>query len=122
MGEPILQFKYPGPEGTGFRVTTEGGRRSFTMCQTENVVSTVQVLTPGDHNDLHSHGTEDGYWLVLAGRATFYEEGDKVIASLGAHEGLLIPAGTPYWFGSVGPEPLQILRVNYQVRTAVPSR
>ncbi len=122
MGEPIVQFKYPGPAGTGFRVTTEGGRRSFTMCQTENVVSTVQVLTPGDHNDLHSHGTEDGYWLVLAGRAPFYGEGDEVIASLGAQEGLLIPAGTPYWFGSDGPEPLQILRVNYQVRTAAPIR
>ncbi len=115
MPEPLQFFKYRGPEADGGRDTAEG-RRSFPMCMTDNVVSTVQIFKKGVHNRLHVHLTEDGYWFVLGGRVTFYGEGDKVIAELGKHEGLLMPAGNHYWFEGVSDEPLEILRVNYRVR------
>jgi len=114
MPEPLQFFKYSGPDAAGGR-DTDKGRRSFPMCQTDNVVSTVQIFRKDIHNRLHVHLTEDGYWFVLGGRVTFYGEGDRVIAELGKHEGLLMPAGNHYWFEGSSDEPLEILRVNYRV-------
>jgi len=86
------------------------------MAMTDNVVSTVQIFEKGVHNNLHTHLTEDGYWLVLGGRARFHGEGETIIAELGKLEGVLLPAGTKYWFEGISDdEPLQILRVNYRV-------
>lgn len=114
MPENIPVFKYPGPNAPGGRDASEG-RKSFPMCQTENVISTVQVFQPGVGNRLHFHGAEDGYWFVLGGQATFYGEGDKVHAVLDQFEGLLMPARTRYFFKCTSDVPLEILRVNYQV-------
>ena len=115
MPEPLRFFKYSGPDAEGGRDTAPG-RKSFPMCMTDNVVSTVQIFEKGVHNRLHVHLTEDGYWFVLGGRVTFYGEGDRVIAELGKHEGLLMPAGDHYWFEGSSDEPLEILRVNYRVK------
>jgi mannose-6-phosphate isomerase-like protein (cupin superfamily) len=114
MPEQLQFFKYSGPDAPGGRDTDEG-RRSFPMAMTDNVVSTVQIFKKGVHNRLHVHLTEDGYWFVLGGRVTFYGPGDRVIAELGKHEGLLMPAGNHYWFEGSSDEPLEILRVNYRV-------
>ncbi len=115
MPEPIQRFNYRGAQAEGARDTAPG-RKSFPMALTHNVVSTVQVFEKGVHNNLHVHLTEDGYWLVLGGRARFHGEGDTIIADLGRLEGVLIPAGTKYWFEGVSDEPLEILRVNYRVK------
>jgi mannose-6-phosphate isomerase-like protein (cupin superfamily) len=92
------------------------GRTTFPLCSSDNVISTVQVLEHGVHNNLHLHLVEDGYWFVLGGRARFHGEGESIIAVLERFQGVLIPAGTRYWFESVGDEPLELLRVNYRVR------
>ena len=115
MPEPIQHFQYPGPDGEGFRDSAPG-RKSYPMCETDNVVSTVQIFEKGVHNNLHTHLTEDGYWLVLGGRARFHGEGETIIAELGGFQGVLLPAGTKYWFEGIDDEPLQILRVNCRVR------
>lgn len=114
MPEPIQHFKYSGKQGESARDTAPG-RKSFRMALTDNVVSTVQVFEKGVHNNLHTHLTEDGYWLVLGGRARFHGEGDTIIAELGKLEGVLLPAGTKYWFEGISDDPLEILRVNYRV-------
>ena len=115
MPEPIQRYSYRGRDAEGAR-DTAAGRKSFPMCMTDNVVSTVQVFEKGVHNNLHTHLTEDGYWLVLGGRARFHGEGETIIAELSRLEGVLIPAGTKYWFEGISDEPLEILRVNYRVR------
>lgn len=115
MPEPIQRFSYRGPQSEGGRDAAPG-RKSFLLALSPNVVSTVQVFEKGVRNQLHVHLTEDGYWLVLGGRARFHGEGGTVIAELGKYEGLLIPAGTRYWFEAISEEPLEILRVNYRVR------
>ena len=115
MPEPIQHFKYAGPNAEGGRDAAPG-RKSFPMAQTDNVVSTVQIFEKGVHNNLHLHLVEDGYWIVLGGRARFHGEGDTIIAELGQYEGVLLPAGTKYWFEGISDEPLEILRVNYRVR------
>jgi mannose-6-phosphate isomerase-like protein (cupin superfamily) len=111
--EPIQRFKYGGPDGEGARDAR--GLTAFLLALTNNVVSTVQIFPKGAHNNLHVHLTEDGYWLVLGGRARFYGEGETIIAELGKYEGVLITAGTKYWFEGISDEPLEILRVNYRV-------
>jgi mannose-6-phosphate isomerase-like protein (cupin superfamily) len=114
MPEPVQRFSYRGRQAEGAR-DTAAGRKSFPMVLTENVVSTVQIFEKGVHNNLHVHLVEDGYWLVLGGRARFHGEGETIIAELGKLQGVLIPAGTKYWFEGISDEPLEILRVNYRV-------
>ena len=115
MPEPIQHFAYRGPDAEGGR-DADPGRKSFLMAMSPNVVSTVQVFQKGVGNKLHVHLTEDGYWLVLSGRARFHGEGETIIAELDKYQGVLIPAGTKYWFEGISDEPLEILRVNYRVR------
>jgi len=71
----------------------------------------IQVVIDGGETNLHAHSGNDGFWLVIEGRARFYGEGDALIADVGRLEGVLIPRGLPYWFESSGDVPLQILRV-----------
>jgi mannose-6-phosphate isomerase-like protein (cupin superfamily) len=113
MAEPVLRFEYPGggsDDGRG-----DPGRKHFYLFKTDRAVSEVQVFDKGINNKLHSHLSEDGVWIVLQGEATFYGDEDKVMGKLGPFQGLLIPAGTKYWFECTSDEPLQILRVDYQV-------
>ena len=66
----------------------------------------------GGSRRLHSHAAQDGYWLVLGGRAKFFAEGGVLLADLGKYEGAFVPHGTRYWFECGGDEPLEILRVS----------
>jgi mannose-6-phosphate isomerase-like protein (cupin superfamily) len=97
-------FKYVKPE-----LTT---RKTFvTLARTDRLLAFVQVLASGGENNLHSHGHLDGFWMVLKGRARFYGEGDKLLADLGPHEGILLPRNFKYWFESASPEPLELLQI-----------
>lgn len=111
MPAEFQTFKYPGPNGEGER-EREGGTKSFPLYASDAVVSTVQIFPKGTGNNLHSHPTQDGYWLVLAGRAKFYGEGEVLLADLGKYEGTFVPHGTRYRFECGGDEPLEILRVS----------
>lgn len=105
MSEPQARvFKYVRPE-----MRT---RKTFVkLARTERMMAYVQVLSSGGENNLHSHGHLDGFWMVLKGRARFYGEGDKLLADLGPHEGILLPRNFRYWFESASPEPLELLQV-----------
>lgn len=59
----------------------------------------------GGENGLHSH-PDDAVWLVLSGHADFYAEASALLGSLGATDGLLVPAGTSYRFVCQGPTTL----------------
>jgi mannose-6-phosphate isomerase-like protein (cupin superfamily) len=97
-------FKYERPD-------IERGKKVVPLCQTDLMRAHVQVIQEGGENNLHAHTGNDGFWLVLGGRARFYGEGDVVLAELGENEGVLIPRGFKYWFESAGGEPLEILHV-----------
>lgn len=113
MADPVLRFEYPGPQADPGR--DDPGRKHFYLFKTERAVSEVQIFDRGVKNRLHYHGAEDGVWIVLGGKATFYGEEDRIMGELEPFQGLLIPAGAKYWFESTGDEPLQILRVDYRV-------
>lgn len=111
MEVELKTFKYPGRDGSGGR-SREDGTTSFPMYTSDDVISTVQIFPKGTGNSLHSHAAQDGYWLVLAGRAKFFAEGGVLLADLGKHEGTFTPHGTRYWFECSSEESLEILRVS----------
>lgn len=86
------------------------GKAAQPLARSDIINASLQVVAQGGENNLHAHTGTDEIWLVVGGEATFYGEGDKVIAVLPPLGGLLIPRGAPYWFESTGPTPLEILR------------
>lgn len=97
------------------RPPLEHGKTVVRMHRTENMYADVQVVREGGDNNLHAHTGIDGLWMVLGGRVRFYGEEDKLVAELGVHESILMPHGFPYWFESVGEDPLEILHIAVSV-------
>ncbi len=112
MADEVTRFRYSGPEAPGSRDRGPENGRSYDLLYNETVISTVQVMEKGQGNKLHYHNDQDGYWLVLGGKARFHGEGDALLGDLGPFEGIFIPHRTRYWFESIDNEPLQILRVS----------
>jgi mannose-6-phosphate isomerase-like protein (cupin superfamily) len=111
MEQPITPtvFKYTKPE-------TEKNKTFIKLAWTNRIFANVQILKRGGENDMHSHQSLDGFWMVLKGRARFYgkddsEHGEKIIAELGPMEGILIPRNFFYWFEAVEGEDLELLQV-----------
>jgi mannose-6-phosphate isomerase-like protein (cupin superfamily) len=98
-------------------------RRGLTMLvRSDIMVAAVQVFTEGaGERNLHSHDERDGFWFVLSGKARFYDLDNCVIAEPSGHEGVFIPRNVPYWFESIGSEPLEILQIQ-AIDKSVPSR
>lgn len=80
------------------------------LARSDIMYCAVQVLREGGANNLHSHTGMDGLWFVLRGRMKFYGEGHKLIGEFGPHQGVFVPRNVPYWFESVGDEPLELLQ------------
>lgn len=99
-----IAFKYTTPEITKDKTIAR-------LCRTDVMYASVQVIAKGGENNMHAHSAQDGFWMVMKGRATFYGEGDVLVAELGPNEGVLIPRGVQYWFESSSPEILEILQV-----------
>jgi mannose-6-phosphate isomerase-like protein (cupin superfamily) len=102
------------PQARVFKYTRPEMRTKKTfvkLARTDRMMAYVQVLSSGGENNLHSHGHLDGFWMVLRGRARFYGEGDKLLADLGPHEGILVPRSFKYWFESASAEPLELLQI-----------
>jgi mannose-6-phosphate isomerase-like protein (cupin superfamily) len=102
------------PQARVFKYTRPEMRTKKTfvkLARTDRMMAYVQVLSSGGENNLHSHGHLDGFWMVLRGRARFYGEGDKLLADLGPHEGILVPRNFKYWFESASAEPLELLQI-----------
>ena len=108
-----------------FAVTSQPllqGKTSTRLVRTDHLNSGVQVVAQGGETNLHAHSSQDEIWFVLEGEATFYTEGDTLVARLGKHEGLLIPHNTAYWFESSSKDNLVLLRFGAAVPEAGPDR
>jgi len=97
-------FRYEKPEVDRAKAITF-------LCRTDRLIGAVQVIKQGGENNLHAHRHMDGMWMVLAGRARFYGEGNQLLAELGRYEGIMVPRGFQYWFESAGDEDLELLQV-----------
>jgi mannose-6-phosphate isomerase-like protein (cupin superfamily) len=98
------------------------GKKGQSLFRTDILGATVQVVTEGGETNLHAHAGSDATWLVVAGQATFYGEGDKVVAKLDKNDMLLIPRGVPYWFESSSKEALVIMRFSARAQNTPDKR
>jgi mannose-6-phosphate isomerase-like protein (cupin superfamily) len=102
-------FKYESPP------EIDKGKRFVWLARSDILVAAVQQLREGGENNLHSHSSVDGFWMVLSGRVRFYGENDVLLGEFGKHEGIMVPRNFRYWFESVGSETLELLQVEARV-------
>ncbi|HLG70338.1 MAG TPA: cupin domain-containing protein [Chloroflexota bacterium] len=97
-----------------FRVRTpltSKGRLDTVLAQAEELQIRIKCYAEGGENVLHAHTKEDHSFIILQGKARFYD-GDNNSQVLGRNEGILLPRGAKYYFQSCGDEPLVLLRVS----------
>ena len=81
----------------------------------------IKVYGKGGENKLHSHLNQDHSFVVLGGKACFHgPRGEK--RTIKRNQGILLPAGSYYWFESVGKDPLVLLRVGALVDADKPDK
>src|ERR1700761_2776329 len=108
----------PGLKRISYAKPTLAGLRGISPLASTDVLSAiVQTLGPGMRQGLHAHGSYDGFYFVLAGRARFYGRDNALFAEIGPHEAVLVPRNTPYAFEAVGEE-VQLLAINVTDKTA----
>ena len=86
------------------------GRLDLVLSETELMQVRMKVYAEGGENVLHTHTSQDHSFIVLQGRARFYdEEGNERV--VGRNEGIMLPRGAYYWFHAEAGEPLVMLRI-----------
>jgi len=88
----------------------EQGRTNTALGRTDNMWATLKVYAAGGENALHTHPNEDHTFIVLQGAARYYDA-DGGHTDVHKHEGIMLPAGTYYWFEAISKEPLVLVRV-----------
>ncbi len=110
------ELEMPAEPGKGMSVihyrspTEDAPKVHVPIAHSDIMYCGIQTIRSDGETNLHSHSGMDGLWFVLSGRVRFYGEGNKLIGEFGKHEGVFVPRNVPYWFESVGEEPLEILQ------------
>jgi len=102
------------PQATPFELRSallDQGRTMDLLASTNILAAHIKVYAEGGENTIHAHTQEDHLFVILGGQATFHLGHDDVVKVLGKHQGIMIPAGSYYWFVSSGNENLVLLRV-----------
>jgi mannose-6-phosphate isomerase-like protein (cupin superfamily) len=86
------------------------GRQDTPLAKTGHMTVILKTYAACGENELHAHPNEDHVFVVLQGRVEFHGPGGELRA-IGQHEGVLLPAGTFYWFKAQGEEPLVMIRI-----------
>ena len=93
------------------------GRTDTVLAKTDTLQLRLKVYASGGENGLHAHSSEDHSFLVLQGRARFYDADDNP-TDIGRHEGIMIPAGAYYRFEAISSEELILYRVGAKTGTS----
>jgi quercetin dioxygenase-like cupin family protein len=89
------------------------GRTNIPLASSDSMWVVLKTYASGGENELHAHPHEDHTFVILQGAAKFYGPNkEERIAKAG--EGVLLPAGTFYWFHVVSEEQLVMLRIGAQ--------
>jgi mannose-6-phosphate isomerase-like protein (cupin superfamily) len=92
------------------------GRTMDLLARTDVLAAHLKVYSEGGENTIHTHTQEDHLFVILAGEATFHLGREDRVQILRQYEGVIIPAGSYYWFLSSGKENLVLLRVGAKPR------
>src|SRR5207245_9081084 len=90
------------------------GRTNTLMAKTDNMWATLKVYASGGENGLHTHPNEDHTFIVLQGKARYYDA-DGGHTDVGKHEGIMLPAGATDWSEATSKEPLVLVRIGCRV-------
>lgn len=99
-------FSYNKPEQQ-----SEANKEVVILCQSPTMRGSVHVVRRGGGENLHSHKSVDGFWMVLSGKVAFYKEDGSLFGEFGPHEGIMMPRNNRYWFESVGEADAEIVQV-----------
>lgn len=115
--EPVAEF---------FKVRSpllKKGRLDTHLARTKTMRVWIKCYAEGGENAMHAHPIEDHTFVVLQGKATFYDK-DGDTRALGRNDGILIPAGAFYRFHSSADEPLVMMRIGAYIEhdSAKPAR
>jgi mannose-6-phosphate isomerase-like protein (cupin superfamily) len=108
----------PVPLGPVQVVTTaweEGERNVKPLARTDLLTVLLHHWEKGGEVALHHHTDGDATWVVLGGEVTFYGENDVVLAHAEAHQAVVVPRNTMYWFENSSDDPLVMFRVSARV-------
>jgi mannose-6-phosphate isomerase-like protein (cupin superfamily) len=117
MPHAVADGKPTAKKASFFRIRAqmlEEGRTNTALARTENLWATLKVYASGGENGLHTHPNEDHTFLVLQGRARYYDA-DGGHTDVGRNEGIMLPAGSYYWFEAISKEPLVLVRIGCRV-------
>ncbi len=88
----------------------EAGNTEEPLAVGDHLWVKIKVYAKGGENKLHAHPHQDHSFIVLDGRARFHGPRAEE-RELGRNDGILLPAGSYYWFETIGEDPLVILRL-----------
>lgn len=112
-GKATMRIPADAPKPSFFKMRAQRVSRGSTeepLAIAKHLWLKIKVYGKGGENKLHSHLNQDHSFIVLDGKACFHgPRGEK--RTLKRNEGILLPAGSYYWFESVGRDPLVLLRV-----------
>ncbi len=80
------------------------------LARTRHLSLCFVTLEPGAGEPALAAYDDEATWLILAGEAVFRTEGDREVARLRQHEGILAPKGVPYRYENAGDGLLLLLR------------
>lgn len=86
------------------------GRTTDVRAKTDTFTVTAKVYAEGGENAMHTHPNEDHTFVILEGQATFHLGSDDNVTVLNKYDGVLLPAGSFYWFESSGNQNLVMVR------------
>lgn len=92
------------------QLLSQGSHTTY-LAQSEFLSLAVKIYASGGENKMHMHPEEDHSFIVLQGQATFRIGSDDNVKIVNKNEGVMLPAGTCYWFLSSAPENLVMIRV-----------
>jgi mannose-6-phosphate isomerase-like protein (cupin superfamily) len=90
------------------------GRTDTVVARSDTMQLRLKVYASGGENGLHTHAKEDHTFLVLQGRARFYDKDDNA-TDVGRNGGVFIPAGAYYRFEAISAEELVLFRVGAKI-------
>lgn len=88
----------------------EQGRDDREIFRTGALDARMKTYASGGENGLHAHMDEDHAFIIMQGNATFYGPNGET-KEVGTHDGIMLPAGSFYYFNASGGEPLILLRL-----------
>src|SRR3954471_21557023 len=79
------------------RLLSQGSHTTY-LAQSQLLSVAMKAYASGGENKMHQHPEEDHAFVVLQGQATFHIGTDENIKVVNRNEGVMLPAGTCYWF------------------------